>query len=156
MKTVLRCAGTGALALAIACGGSLAAAGKTMIHTQTLDFALDRTIPLHVTVGDLEIRDLRITRDDRRLFDQVLPPRGGQSRFSWLQYAVFVENPADVSWNLGVRIRLLDRAGAIIDEFEFRERVWRGRAKKVDLRRITLNYVIPLIDKVEITLTADR
>ncbi|GAB4222176.1 MAG: hypothetical protein Kow0062_18340 [Acidobacteriota bacterium] len=133
-----------------------ALAGDTMIHTATLRFALDKPLPLKVKVGDLEVRDLTITREERRLLDQVLPPRGGQSRFSWLHYAVHAENPADVSWNLAVRVKLLDRSGAIIDEFEFRERVWRGRARTVDLRRITLNYVIPLIDKVEITLTADR
>ncbi len=156
---MLSARGVSALAfILLALPASLAAtaAGETMIHSETVRFALDTTIPLPVKVGDLEVKELRITRSDQRLFDQVLPPRGGQSRFSWLEYAVLVENPADVSWNLSVRIKLLDRAGAIIDEFEFRERVWRGRAKKVDLRRITLNYVIPLIDKVEITLTADR
>ena len=52
--------------------------------------------------------------------------------------------------------RLLDKAGAIIDEFEYGKRVGAGRAKPVDFRRLTLNYAMPLIDRVEVTLSAER
>lgn len=144
------------LLLAATVATTAAVADEPLIRTVRVPFALDESIRLDTTVGDLRIRDLRVSRDDRSLIDQVLPPRGGQSRFSWLEYAVYAENPSQTSQNLAVRVKLLDANGAVIDEFDFNGRVWRGRADLVKLRRIALNYVTPLIKEVEVALTVTR
>lgn len=134
-------------------GIGFASAAEPMIRTVRVPFSIDESIRLDTTAGELKIRDLRVKRDDRSLIDQALPPRGGQSRFSWLSYAIYAENTSAAASNLMARVKLFDANGAVIDEFEMRGRIWRGRAEIVDLRRITLNYVIPLIHEVEIALT---
>jgi hypothetical protein len=136
------------VATAFFTGDAQAQAEPTL--TISKEFRVGSPIPIDATVGALRVVDLTVVRDERRLIDQVLPPRGGQSRFSWLDYRVVAENPASNSLNLAVTLRLLDENGAIIDEFEMRERVWRGRTEELSLRRLTLNYVLPLIDRVEL------
>lgn len=133
---------------------ALPALAGDLVQTATVDFAVGRPVKLDMMAGDLRISEFRILTDDRSLIESVLPPRGGQSRFSWLNYGVMVENATEKTWGVTIRIRLQDANGAVIDEFEFGGRVWRGRARTVDLRRLTLNYAVPMIKKVEITLTA--
>jgi hypothetical protein len=128
----------------------------SLIMTKVVPFKIDDPIRLDVAVGTLRVPELRITRDDGSILDDLLPPRGGQSRFSFLRYAVSAENPSRQNWTLAVRVRLLDRNGAVVDEFEFRRTIGDGRARVIDLKRLTLNYAVPLIDRAEITLSAER
>lgn len=130
-------------------------AGQLLL-SRVVPFQVDQPIKLDIVVGGLRVPDLRIQRDAGSLLDSVLPPRGGQDRFSWLRYTLAAENPGTSGWTLRARIRLLDKAGAIIDEFEYGKRVGAGRAKPVDFRRLTLNYAVPMIDRVEVTLSAER
>lgn len=133
-----------------------AVAQGSLILTKSVPFRQDQPIKLDLNIGGLRIPDLRITKDEGTLIDSILPPRGGQSRFSFQRYALFAENPDNKSWRLSARVRLLDKNGAVIDEFEFRGTVRSGRAKAVDFKRLTLNYVLPLVDKVELTLSAEQ
>ncbi len=128
----------------------------SLIMSKTVPFKLDEPQKLDIAVGALRVPELRITREDGSLIDSVLPPRGGQTRFSYLRYALSAENPSKESWDLAVRVRLIDKNGAVIDEFEFKKGVSEGRARLVDLKRLTLNYAVPLIDRVELTLSAER
>lgn len=133
---------------------ALPAMAGDLVQSTTVDFAVGKAFKLDLTAGDLRISEFRLLTDDKSLIESVLPPRGGQSRFSWLNYGLMVENATQKTWGITVRIRLLDANNAVIDEFEFGGRVWRGRARVVDIRRLTLNYAIPLTKKIEITLTA--
>jgi hypothetical protein len=122
---------------------------------RTLDFQLGAPLTVDVTVGDLKVGQLTIARDDKNLLEQLLPSRGGQTRWSYLETTLFVANPSGKAQDLSARVRLLDANDAVIDEFEFDGRVWRGKARALKLRRLTLNYVIPLIKKVEVALIAE-
>ncbi len=124
--------------------------------SKTVHFKKDEPIRLDLAVGGLRVVELRITGDEAGLLESLLPPRGGVSRFSWLRYTLSVENPGDVNWTLAARVRLLDKKGEVIDEFEFKDGVGAGRARSVDLKRLTLNYIVPLIDRVELTLDAEQ
>jgi hypothetical protein len=115
---------------------------------------------MDVELGPIRVVDLQVQRDERRLLDSVLPPRGGQSRFSWLEYTFYAENPSDNSWTVDAEVLLYDKNGAIIDEFDLDARVWRKRRDRVgtdfDIRRLAMNYVLPLIDRIEVRFTATR
>ncbi len=124
--------------------------------SQTVPFKKDEPIRLDLAVGGLRVAELQVTGDEAGLLESLLPPRGGVSRFSWLRYTLSVENPGDVNWTPAARIRLLDKKGEVIDEFEFKGGVGAGRARPVDLKRLTLNYIVPLIDRVELTLDAEQ
>ena len=128
----------------------------SLILMKKVPFAEKQPIRLDMVVGNLRVPELKITPTEARLVDQVLPPRGGHARFSWLNYAVSAENPSAQEWTLAVRIRLLDRSGAVIDEFEFSRDIGAGKAKAAELRRLTLNYAVQYVDQVEVTLSAER
>ncbi|UCF68125.1 MAG: hypothetical protein JSV80_02160 [Acidobacteriota bacterium] len=130
-------------------------AAVPMSLREELSFEIGARRALDATIGDLKVAHFAIERDSASLMEQLLPPRGGQSRYSWLRYVIEVDNPSELTWRLTARLRLLDENGAVIDEFEFRERLRRRRARAIEFRRIVLNYVVPLIDIVELTLVAE-
>lgn len=127
-----------------------------LVVARALPFRQGETMRVDALVGPLRVPELRVTPDEANLLREFLPPRGGVKRFSYLRYSIAVENPTGTDWTLGARIRLLDRNGAVIDEFEFRGGVDGGRARLVELKRLTLNYVVPLIDRIELTMSAER
>ncbi len=132
------------------------AAAAGLVASKTVPFALDKPIELDLQVGDLRVTTMQVARDRRSLLRELLPPPGGETRFSWLRYTVYAENPGDRAWTLNVQVTLLDGNGAVIDEFVFRKRIWRGRAGQAQLRRITLNYAIPLVKKMKVTVSAQH
>lgn len=133
---------------------------ERITESATRPFAIGESIRMDVELGPIRVVDLQVQRDERRLLDSVLPPRGGQSRFSWLEYTFYAENPSDNSWTVDAEVLLYDKNGAIIDEFDLDARVWRKRRDRVgtdfDIRRLAMNYVLPLIDRIEVRFTATR
>ena len=130
--------------------------GGPLVLTKTVPFRQHEPIKLGLAAGGLRLGELTISPTEGTLLDSALPPRGGQESFSWLKYAVAAENPGGEDWWLAVRVRLLDKKGVVIDEFDFRRGVAAGRARSLDFKRLTLNYVVPLIDKVELALSAEQ
>lgn len=148
--------GVGALVLSAALAAPPPVPHGPLLNNKTVSFRLDEPLKLDLAVGGLRVAELRIVHDEASLLDAVLPPRGGVTRFSWLRYTLYAENPGVDDWALAARIRLLDRKGEVIDEFEFRKGVGSGRARSVDFKRLTLNYIVPLIDRIEVTLSAEQ
>ncbi len=142
------------LACLVAAAAPAPAAG--LVATKTVPFALDRAVNLDLQVGDLRVTSIQVVRDRKPLLRELLPPPGGETRFSWVRYTVFAENPGDQAWTLNVQVTLLDRNDAVIDEFVFRKRIWRGRAGQARIQRITLNYAIPLVKKMKVTVSAQH
>lgn len=122
---------------------------------QVVAYQEGQAITLSATLGGVRATELRITADEQRMTDPLLPPHGGQSRFSWRRYDLHLENSTGQRQRVKVLLRLLDESGAVIDEFRVRGSLSKGRTKKLSLRRLTLNYVVPLIAKVEVTLEAE-
>ncbi len=123
-------------------------------RTLSLDYAPGTSTQVEIQVGDLRVSQFGIKRDAGPLIQFVETPRGAKSRWSWTSYSLFVENPTAKRARVGAKVRLLDGNGAVVDEFEFSGTIWRGRSKTIDLKRLTLNYAIPLIKKVEIEISA--
>ena len=132
-----------------------AAAIPTLAQSQTytirLPFQQNAALAVGTTVGGIEVRDLEIRRADKTPFNRV---RGGESRYSWFEYDLRVQ-PNEGARTFRVVYRLYDANDAIIDEFEVDERVWRKKAQVISDRRITLNYIVPLVREVEVTVTAE-
>ncbi len=128
---------------------------EASIQTVKLPFEVGASHAVETRVGALRVTKMGIAPDNAPMFASLLPPRGGQSRYSWLSYSIRVENASDIRHRLGVRVRLLDKNGAVIDEFTFRGRVGKGRYRVLELRRLTLNYIISLVDAVELTLSQE-
>jgi hypothetical protein len=128
----------------------------TVRETFKLPFDLRTPYKLDRKVGKLQIAGVVISREERRLVDAVLPPRGGQERFSWLRTVVQVQNTdhADAH-DVRFALRLLDGAGAVIDEFEFGGKAWLAKTRDFALTRLAMNYVLPLVKSVELTVTVD-
>lgn len=130
------------------------AAAQTV--TRTFPFDLKTPARLDLMVGEVKIIGFALERDVRDLTDFVLPPRGGETRFSWLLTTVQVENSSkEQSFNVKTRVRLLDQAGAVVDEYEFAGRSWRQKVRDLTLKRLALNYVLPLIKQTEVTITVE-
>lgn len=146
---------TGLAALLAAPGVPLLAAEEAS-RTVRRPFTADEPIALDLTVQGVRIPELRIAPTEGRLLDSVLPPRGGQRRFSYLAYRMYAENPVEDRARLRAHVRLLDREGRVIDEFGLTERIGKNRAETIELRRLTLDYVVPLIDEVELTVAVER
>ncbi len=144
------------IVLAVLLAAVVPAPAAGLVAARTVPFALDKATRLDLTVGDLRVTTIQVVRDRKPLIRELLPPPGGESRFSWVRYTVFAENPGDQAWTLNVQVTLLDENDAVIDEFVFRKRIWRGRAGQAQIRRITLNYAIPLVKKMKVTVSAQH
>ncbi|MDQ7005684.1 MAG: hypothetical protein Q9Q40_00465 [Acidobacteriota bacterium] len=120
-----------------------------------LDFVEGEALKVGLSAGSVRLTALKITADSQRLSDSLLPPRGGQQRYSWKRYEIHVENSGARAARVRVHLRLLDAQGAVIDEFTLSSRVARARVRAFSLRRLTLNYVVPLIRQVELRLEVE-
>ena len=139
-------------AIFVAAPGILFGAGGSR---QVVPYQEGQAIRLSADLGGVRATELRITPDQQRMTDPLLPPHGGQSRFSWRRYDLHLENSTGERKRVKVLLRLLDGSGAVIDEFRLEGSISKGRTKKISLRRLTLNYAVPLIAKVEVSLEAE-
>ena len=147
MRLVLRTA----LVVLVLAAAALPAAAQSKTYTIRLPFQQGAALKVDTAVSGVNVADLEIRRDNKSPFDQV---RGGENRYSWFEYALRVQ-PTEGARNLRVIFRLYDANDAIIDDFELNKRVWREREQVIDVRRITLNYIVPLVKEVEVTISAE-
>lgn len=147
---------TRALALLLVLAGAAAdTQAETLSETVKLPFDLKTPYKLDLVLGPVQVNGASISREERRLVDAVLPPRGGQTRYGWLKSLVQVQNQGKDAYDVRVAVKLLDAAGAVIDEFEFGGKAWLGKTRDFTLTRLVLNYVVPLIKQVELTVTVE-
>ncbi len=147
---------TRALALLLVLVGAAANThAETLTETVKLPFDLKTPYKLDVVLGPVRVNGAAMSREERRLVDVVMPPRGGQTRFGWLKTLVQVQNQGKDAYDVRVAVKLLDAAGAVIDEFEFGGKSWLGKTREFTLTRLMLNYVVPLIKDVELTITVE-
>jgi len=134
---------------------SAPAVAADLIQSSRHPYQLGQTTQVDVSVGELRVNELSIIEVGQPVFASLLPPHGGQSRFSWVRYGLRVENGSEARHKLAVRVRLLDKNGAVIDEFEFRGSVRKGHYRVLELKRLTLNYIVPLVDALELTVSQE-
>lgn len=147
MRLALR---TALVALAFV-AAMLPAAAQSKTYTIRLPFQQGMALEIDTAVSGVRVADLQIRRDNKTPFDRV---RGGESRYSWFEYELRMQ-PNEGARNMRVLFRLYDANDAIIDDFELTKRVWREKEQVIGTRRITLNYIVPLVKEIEVTITAE-
>ena len=129
----------------------LPAPAQSKTYTIRLPFQQGAALKIDTALSGVKVSDLQIRRDNKSPFDQV---RGGENRYSWFEYDLSLQ-PTEGARNVRVIFRLYDANDAIIDDFELTKRVWRDKEQVISARRITLNYIVPLVKEVEVTITAE-
>jgi hypothetical protein len=72
-----------------------------------------------------------------------------------LRARFLAENPTSEDWTVTFTVEFLDRSGKVIDKVTKKES-WEGEAKPYDFDHEILEYVVPLIAQVKITMEARR
>jgi hypothetical protein len=125
---------------------------------KALPFKVDSTETLAATVGPVKIASLKVTNLGRGY------SRGGFSLRSanppselstTLRFAFEVDNPADEEWDVTFTVELLDKAGKVIDRATKTEN-YEGEAKALNIEHAIIEYVLPLIGDVRVTLQGRR
>ena len=140
-----------ALVTLVLVAAMLPAAAQSQTYTIRLPFQQGTALKIDTAVSGVNVSHLEIKRDNKSPFDRV---RGGESRYSWFEYDLRVQ-PNEGARNVRVIFRLYDANDAIVDDFEINKRVWRAKEQVIDTRRITLNYIVPLVKEVEVTISAE-
>ncbi len=133
------------------------------IHAQnrfdkTFAYQVDRAETLTAVVGPVKIGTVRITNLGRGYgrggfgLRSANPP---SELSTTLRFAFDVDNPADEEWDVTFTVELLDKAGKTIDRATKREN-YEDEAKALNLEHSILEYVLPLVSDVRVTLEGRR
>jgi hypothetical protein len=125
---------------------------------QTVDFRTARAANLPLKVGPVVFSSVEFSDLGRGAgrggFGSVLRSAASSSEASTTLRAHFLaENPTPDEWEVTIALEFLDRAGKVIDKVT-RKASWEGEAKPYNFDTEILEYVVPLIARVRITLEA--
>jgi hypothetical protein len=122
---------------------------------RVVDYTTGTRLPLSAKVGAVHIQSVEFTdrgRGSSRGGLAGIVPRGTVSETSTTIRAHFVvENPAADEWEVTFTLELLDKSGKLIDR-AVKKSKWEGEAKPFDFDHAILQYVVPSIAQVRITL----
>jgi hypothetical protein len=142
------------LVVAVAVGVFAPASAGSLTHR--VPFDLKTPYRVDHDLGPVTVIGVAIESQDRSLIQQVLPPLGGQTRFRWLRTVVQVKNHSGDAHTVSIQVRLLDQHDAVIDEYAWRGKSWRGKTKDFDLERLIMNYVLPMVKTAEFTISVEE
>jgi hypothetical protein len=118
----------------------------------------DKGVPLEATVGPVKVTGLKIADLGRGY------SRGGISLRSasppselstTLRFTFDVDNPADEEWDVTFTVELVDKAGKVIDRASKKEN-YEDEAKALNIEHSIIEYALPLVSEVRITLQGRR
>lgn len=146
---------TRALFVALAVLGSLAAPSATQVNRseRTIPFHLDQAARLEAKVGPVAIDNVTITNLGRGFGRGGFGPKGMQPSegSTTLRLAFDVNNPGE-DWEVTFTVEFLDKAGKVIDRLT-RKHGWKEEAEIYKIDHPILEYVVPLISDVKISLS---
>jgi hypothetical protein len=146
---------TRALFVALAVLGSLAAPSATQVNRseRTVPFHLDQAARLEAKVGPVAIDNVTITNLGRGFGRGGFGPKGMQPSegSTTLRLAFDVNNPGE-DWEVTFTVEFLDKAGKVIDRLT-RKHGWKEEAEIYKIDHPILEYVVPLISDVKISLS---
>jgi hypothetical protein len=143
--------------LALAASRGALAQDSSLRAERVLTYATGKSFPLSVKIGPVSIQSVEFS--DRG--------RGGGGLTSVLRSAVvsetattirshfLAENPTSDDWQVTFTLEFLDKSGKLIDRASRKEK-WDAEAKPFDFDHPILQYVVPLIAQVRITLEGRR
>ena len=139
----------------LAAVGLLAVPAATQVNRseRTVPFHLDQASRLEAKVGPVMIDNLTITNLGRGFGRGGFGPKGMQPSegSTTLRLAFDVNNPGE-DWEVTFTIEFLDKAGKVIDRVT-RKQGWKEEAEIYKIDHPILEYVLPLISDVKISLS---
>ena len=125
---------------------------------KTIPFQIDTSVPLESVTGPVKVTNLKITNMGRGYgrggfgLRSANPP---SELSTTLRFAFDVDNPADEEWDVTFTVELMDKSGKVIDRASKTEN-YEGEAKVLNLDHSIIEYVLPMIADVRVTLQARR
>ncbi len=128
---------------------------------RTVEFRTGRAVDLPVKVGQVTFKTVEMSDLGRGA------ARGGAGGFAGriraatvtseasttLRLRFLAENPTAEEWDVAITLEFRDRAGKVIEKIT-RTPSWEGEAKPYDFDLEILEYVVPMIAQVKITMAA--
>jgi hypothetical protein len=156
-RLLVLCA-AGAAALVAAPASLLHAQQSSLRGQQTVEFRTSRAATLPLKVGPVAFSSVEFSDlgrgSGRGGFGSVLRSATSASEASTTLRAHFLaENPTAEEWEVTIAMEFLDKAGKVIEKTT-RKASWEGEAKPYNFDTEILEYVVPLIARVRITLEA--
>lgn len=125
---------------------------------KTFTYQVDKTETLAATVGPVKIGTVKVTNMGRGYgrggfgLRTANPP---SELSTTLRFAFDVDNPADEEWDITFTVELLDKAGKVVDRASKKEN-YEDEAKALNLDHSIIEYVLPLVSEVRVTLEGRR
>lgn len=125
---------------------------------KTFAYQVDKTETLTATVGPVKIGTVKVTNMGRGYgrggfgLRTANPP---SELSTTLRFAFDVDNPVDEEWDITFTVELLDKSGKVIDRATKKEN-YEDEAKALNLDHSIIEYVLPLVSEVKITLEGRR
>lgn len=144
------------IALMLLAGGRLNAQGNRF--EKTVVFQEGTTEALAAVVGPVKVTSLKITNLGRgygRGGIGIRPGTPPSELSTTIRFAFEVDNPADEEWDVTFTVELLDKAGKVIDRVA-RTQNYEQEAKALNVDHPIIEYVVPLVADVRLTLQARR
>lgn len=118
-----------------------------------LPFRIDESQPVNGAVGPVKVTTLKIANLGRGSGRGGFSPRlNTPSELTTVMRLAFdANNPQDDDWEVTFTIELLDKAGKVIDRAMKKEH-FEGEAKIFNFDLPLLEYVVPMVSEVRITL----
>jgi hypothetical protein len=155
---------------AIACVGRIAVIAASLLAMAAaataqgnrfegkVPFKIDTSAPLTAVVGPVKVTNLKITNMGRGYgrgglsFRSASPP---SELSTTLRFAFDVDNPAEEEWDVTFTVELVDKSGKVIDRGSKTEN-YEEEAKVLNLDHAIIEYVLPMIAEVRVTLQGRR
>ncbi len=137
---------------ALAAAGAAAQESGSLRFERTVDWRLDKRIPLDATVGPVRVASVEFARGGGG-GGFVGRLRGPSETEVGLRASFDTENPSPEEWVVTYTIDFLDAKGKLIDRASGKKG-FEGEAGTFRLEHAILEYVVPMIDKVKVRLEA--
>jgi hypothetical protein len=158
MRTITRVSRTTlamAVALLIAVAVTTAQGNR---FEKDVPFVVDTSVALDAVVGPVKVTTLKVTNLGRGYgrggfgLRTANPP---SELSTTLRFAFDVDNPTDDEWDVTFTVELLDKSGQVIDRGSKKEN-YEDEAKVLNLEHSIIEYVLPLVSQVRVTLEGRR
>jgi hypothetical protein len=142
-----------ATVLAILFSGSSRLSAQAERFEGRASFKMDESQPLDGVVGPVKVTTLKITNLGRGYGRGGFGPKmNTPSELSTVVRLAFdVNNPRDDDWEVTFTLEFLDKSGKVIDRAAKKEH-YEGEAKIFNFDHPLLEYVLPMVAEVRVTL----
>jgi hypothetical protein len=152
-ERLLRCAAILATAFVMLFSGSSPVDAQAERFEGKVPFKMDESQPVNGVVGPVKVTTVKITNLGRGYGRGGFGPKMNtpSELTTVLRLAFDVNNPRDDDWEVTFTVEFLDKSGKIIDRAAKKEH-YEGEAKIFNFDHPLLEYVLPMVSEVRVTL----